>query len=143
MSARTAFTARVALIVLATLTWPTSALARPDRFSLDTLESLGDLTVALDTARFARERVATIRVTNNRRGAIEGNIPACRTIFVPADAAFSRLRPSESGPFFVGPDETVRITRPFRMIEAGKRPPANNTAYKLDEEASAEAGCKD
>jgi hypothetical protein len=140
LSARTAFTT---FIVVITLTWSTSALGRPDRFSLDTLESFGDLTVALDTARFARERVATMRLTNNRRAAIEGNIPACRTIFVPADTAFSRLRPSESGPFFVGPDETVRITRPFRMIDAGKRPPGNNTAYKLDEDASAEAGCKD
>ena len=143
MSARAALAVRIALTIMLALASFTPALARPDRFSLDTLESFGDLTVALDTARFARERVATIRVTNNRRAAIEGNIPACRTIFVPADAAFSRLRPSESGPFFVGPDETVRITRPFRMIDAGKRGPANNTAYKLDEDASAEPGCKD
>jgi hypothetical protein len=135
--------ARIALAIVVALAWATPALARPDRFGLDTLESFGDVTVALDTARFARERVATIRVTNNRRAAIEANIPACRTIFVPADAAFSRLRPAESGQFLVGPGETVRIIRPFHMIEPSKRPPGNNTAYKLDEDASAETACKD
>lgn len=102
-----------------------------DRISLVSLADWDHVTVTLDLSRFAAERVGIIRIVNVSDFPIQGRIPACSTLFLPADAALPRLRPAESGDFIVGAKRTVALTRLFRVVDAGKRAPAAGAAYAL------------
>lgn len=102
-----------------------------DRISLVSLADWDHVTVTLDLSRFAAERVGIIRIVNTSAFSIQGRIPACSTVFLPADAALSRLRPAESGNFIVGAKRTVAVARLFRVVDAGKRAPTAGAAYTL------------
>ena len=106
---------------------PASAL-----LPLESLVGLGYLEVALDTSRFPEAQVATIRVVNVSDFPIEGTIPGCVTVFEPKDSRLSPLAPRESGRFTVGARQTIQVTRLFRLLEPGKRPP-DGGAYELSE----------
>jgi hypothetical protein len=119
-----------------------SHAAQSDRVSLSTLEMAGYVDVSLDTSRFKAEKVATIKITNRYPFRIEGRIPACSTVFASQDRRVSPLRPGEPGAFVVGPNGTVLITRPFRLVDPGKTPPDGAT-YALSDSIEAEPDCKE
>jgi len=122
---------------------PRGAHATPIELqSLGSLAGAGDLEVSLDPARFRVEGVAVIRIVNKQDWAITGTVPACRTVFISSDVADSALRPAESGPFIVPARAEVRLIRPFRLVDPGKRAPGSR-AYALDAEALSETGCRD
>lgn len=127
------------LLVLAA---STALAAAADRLALSTLADGRWLEVSLDTSRFSREGVATIVITNPSPFSIEGRVPACDTLFRPADAAYPVLRPAESGNFVVGPKQRLRLPRLFRAVPSGKRDPAGTT-YRLDDGLDAEPGCRE
>ena len=87
--------------------------------------------VSLDVSRYPQDRVATIEIRNPHAFIVRGAISRCDTVFAPEDAGFTALRPSESGNFVVGPRQTIKVTRLFRPLEPGKRPPAAGTRYRL------------
>lgn len=120
----------------------TAVAAPADRLALSTLADGRWLEVSLDTSRFPREGVATIVITNPSAFPVEGRVPACDTLFRPADAAYPILRPVESGNFVVGPKQTLRLPRLFRAVQSGKRDPAGTT-YRLDDNLDAEPGCRE
>lgn len=114
-----------------------------DRISLVSLADWDYVTVTLDLSRFAAERVGIIRIVNVYDFPIRGRIPACSTLFLPADAALPRLRPAESGDFIVGAKGTVTLTRVFRIVDAGKRAPAAGAAYTLTDLLDPVPDCAD
>lgn len=116
-----------AMLVLA---MTADATAQFDRLSLSTLALAHFVDVALDTTRFRQDQVATITIVNKLGVPVEGEIPACTTVFEPSDTRLSALAPGESGRFVVGAAETVKITRPFRALDPAKRPP-DGSAYRL------------
>jgi hypothetical protein len=114
-----------------------------DRISLVSLADWDHVTVTLDLSRFAAERVGMIRIVNASDFPIRGRIPACSTLFLPADTALSRLRPAESGDFVVGAKRTVTLTRLFRVVDADKRAPAAGAAYTLADRLDPDPNCTD
>lgn len=128
--------------VLLALVTGAAGAAPVDRLALSTLADGRWLEVSLDTSRFSREGVATIVITNPWPFPLEARVPACDTLFRPADAAYPILRPVESGNFVVGPRQTLRLPRLFRAVRAGKPDPAGTT-YRLDDDLDAEPGCRE
>jgi hypothetical protein len=131
--------------VIALLAWLTPAAAQPPGgghlhrpppggagggLTLTTLRSAGFVEVALDARRFPGEQVATIRIVNKLDIPVTGEIPACQTVFEPADSRLAELAPAEGGLFVVGPSQTIEVTRPFRALDPSKRPP-DGSAYQL------------
>lgn len=114
-----------------------------DRISLVSLADWDHVMVTLDLSRFATERVGIIRIVNASSSPIGGSVPACSTLFIPADAALPRLRPAESGDFIVGPKQTVTLTRLFRIVDPGKRAPAAGAAYTLVDRLDPVPDCTD
>jgi hypothetical protein len=110
--------------------------------SLGSLVGAGEVEVFLDAARLRAEGVAVIRIVNRSDRAIAGAVPACQTVFTTEDAGDSPLRPAESGPFIVPARGEVRLVRPFRAVEPGKRAPGSRS-YALDADALSEPGCRD
>jgi hypothetical protein len=108
------------------------ASAQSARLTLATLAMVGFVDVTLDTSRFGQEQVATIKVANKMGFPIEGEIPACFTVFEPADTRLAALVPAESGGFTVGAAKTIQVTRPFRLLDPSKRPP-DGSAYRLSQ----------
>ena len=102
----------------------------PAPLTLATLAEAGFVEVALDARRFRGEQVAMIRIANKLRVAVTGEIPACDTVFVPADARLVVLTPAEGGSFVVGPSATITLTRTFRALDPARRPP-DGSAYRL------------
>jgi hypothetical protein len=138
------FVTVLCLVAGVAATGPRPAPAGPgDRISLVSLADWDHVTVTLDLSRFAAERVGIIRIVSVSDFRIEGRVPACSTIFVPADAALPRLRPAESGNFVVGPKQTVTLVRPFRAVDEGKRAPAAGAAYTLVDRLDPVPNCKD
>ena len=86
--------------------------------------------VTLDARRFRQEQIATIRIVNLLEIPVSGDIPGCQTVFEPDDARLAALAPAESGPFVVGPSQTIQVTRPFRALDPSKRAP-EGSAYSL------------
>ena len=111
-------------------------------YTLGTRAAAKDVQVTLDTTRFKDEGVATIRVTNRLGIAITGDVPACDTTFEPKDSRYSPIRPKESGRFVVGPKQTIELTRPFRVMNPNKLPPAAGVAYVLNDDLPVDPGCR-
>jgi hypothetical protein len=109
---------------------PPPAATSVGTLSLTTLRSAGFVEVTIDPARFRQERVATIRIVNALGIPVSGEIPACTTVFEPADTRLTAIAPAESGPFVVGPRQTIQLTRPFRALDPSKRP-AEGSSYRL------------
>ena len=107
-----------------------SATTAVGTLSLTALRAAGFVEVAVDAARFRQERVATIRIVNILGVPVSGEIPACTTVFEPTDARLTAIAPAESGPFVVGPRQTIQLTRPFRALDPSKRP-ADGSSYRL------------
>jgi hypothetical protein len=132
----------LAAIAAVCLAGGTGALAAPGiGADLGFLVDHDVVQVSVDTARFAGDRVAAIRITNRQPFVVRGFIGACRTIFT-ASPAHSPIRPAESGPFVVGPKETVTIVRLFALVDRSKQAPGS-APYRWDDEAEAEPGCRD
>lgn len=139
MSARRALATAAALVVMAAAA--PAAGGPGGGMDLTQLADLDVVEVRVDAARFAAERVVAMRITNRKPYVVRGFIGACQTVFTPADPGHSAIRPAESGPFAVAGQATVTIVRPFRLIDPAKRPPGT-VAYRLDDAAEAEPGCR-
>ena len=131
------------LVALGVLAGAGRAGATPSEPStLGYLADDGALEVTLDVARFAAERVAVIRIVNKRAWVVQGQVPACLTIFTTGDPGDSPVRPAESGAFIVPARSEVRLIRPFRLVDPSKRPPGRGV-YRLNDDALPEPGCRD